>query len=88
MEAHCTTGARTIKSGTVPSGGLLLTAGADVQKDRIEVEIVGVGPRQGVLVRSTTACSKATPPGRRCGRSSRHCSTKRSQYVSGSNCRS
>lgn len=29
--------------GTVPSGGLLLTAGADVQRDRIEVEIVAWG---------------------------------------------
>ena len=29
--------------GTVPRGALLLTAGADVQKDRIEVEIVGWG---------------------------------------------
>ena len=31
--------------GTVPKGGLYLTAGADVQKDRIEVEIVAWGPR-------------------------------------------
>ncbi|MGP1397159.1 MAG: phage terminase large subunit family protein [Inquilinaceae bacterium] len=29
--------------GTVPTGGLYLTAGADVQKDRIEVEIVAWG---------------------------------------------
>ena len=27
------------KSGTVPAGGLFLTAGADVQKDRIEVDV-------------------------------------------------
>jgi phage terminase large subunit GpA-like protein len=27
------------KSGTVPTGGLFLTAGADVQKDRIEVDV-------------------------------------------------
>ena len=27
------------KSGTVPGGGLFLTAGADVQKDRIEVDV-------------------------------------------------
>jgi len=31
------------KVGTVPPGALFLTAGADVQKDRIEVEIVGWG---------------------------------------------
>ena len=31
------------KIGTVPDGVLFLTAGADVQKDRIEVEIVGWG---------------------------------------------
>ncbi|MDA0782406.1 MAG: phage terminase large subunit family protein [Proteobacteria bacterium] len=31
------------KIGEVPTGGLLLTAGADVQKDRIEVEIVAWG---------------------------------------------
>ncbi|HZT29511.1 MAG TPA: phage terminase large subunit family protein [Bryobacteraceae bacterium] len=31
------------KYGTVPRGGVLLTAGADVQKDRIEVEIVAWG---------------------------------------------
>ena len=29
--------------GTVPAGGLFLTGGADVQKDRIEVEIVAYG---------------------------------------------
>jgi phage terminase large subunit GpA-like protein len=29
--------------GTVPNGGLFLTAGADVQKDRIEVEVVAWG---------------------------------------------
>ena len=38
-----TTGARTYKIGTVPRGGLFLTAGADVQKDRIEVEIAAWG---------------------------------------------
>ncbi len=27
------------KSGTVPAGGLVLTAGADVQKDRIEIDV-------------------------------------------------
>ena len=32
--------------GKVPAGGLLLTAGADVQKDRIEVEIVAWGRNQ------------------------------------------
>jgi len=31
--------------GTVPKGGLVLTAGADVQMNRIEVEIVAWGPR-------------------------------------------
>jgi len=31
--------------GTVPKGVHVLTAGADVQKDRIEVEVVGWGPR-------------------------------------------
>ena len=31
------------KLGTVPRGGLFLAAGVDVQKDRIEVEIVGWG---------------------------------------------
>jgi phage terminase large subunit GpA-like protein len=31
------------KIGVVPSGGLVLTAGVDVQKDRIEVEIVAWG---------------------------------------------
>ena len=31
------------KIATVPSGAVLLTAGADVQKDRIEVEVVGWG---------------------------------------------
>ena len=30
--------------GTVPSGGLLLTAGCDVQRNRLEVEIVAWGP--------------------------------------------
>ena len=33
----------TYKIGIVPRGGVLLTAGADVQKDRIEVEIVAWG---------------------------------------------
>ncbi|MGI9548706.1 MAG: phage terminase large subunit family protein [Bdellovibrionales bacterium] len=32
------------KPGEVPSGGLYLTAGADVQRDRIEVEVVAHGP--------------------------------------------
>ena len=31
------------KLGTVPDGALFLTAGADVQRDRIEVEVVGWG---------------------------------------------
>jgi phage terminase large subunit GpA-like protein len=31
------------KIGTVPGGGLFLVAGADVQKDRIEVEVVAYG---------------------------------------------
>ncbi len=35
----------TYQAGTVPKGAVLLTAGADVQNDRIEVEIVGWGPR-------------------------------------------
>ena len=38
-----------------------------------------VGARQGVLVRSITACSRATPRARRCGRSSPACSTRRSR---------
>ena len=29
--------------GTVPNGGLFLTAGVDIQKDRIEVEVVAWG---------------------------------------------
>ena len=33
------TGARNGAAGTVPAGGLFLTAGADVQKDRIEVDV-------------------------------------------------
>ena len=36
-------------AGTVPMGGLFLTAGADVQKDRIEVDRLGLGPRAGEL---------------------------------------
>jgi phage terminase large subunit GpA-like protein len=32
--------------GTVPRGGLFLTAGADVQRDRIEVEVVAWGRRK------------------------------------------
>lgn len=32
--------------GRIPAGALYLTAGADVQKDRIEVEVVGWGRRQ------------------------------------------
>ena len=32
-----------LKTGIIPRGGLFLTAGADVQKDRIEVEIVAWG---------------------------------------------
>lgn len=35
------------KLGTVPRGGFFLTAGADVQRDRIEVEVVACGPRSG-----------------------------------------
>lgn len=31
--------------GTVPTGAYLLTAGVDVQQDRLEVEVVGWGPR-------------------------------------------
>ena len=33
------------KIGTVPSGAYVLTAGVDVQQDRLEVEVVGWGPR-------------------------------------------
>ncbi len=32
-----------LKTGIIPRGGLFLTAGADVQKDRIEVEVVAWG---------------------------------------------
>ncbi len=32
------------KTGMVPAGGLLLTCGVDVQKDRIEAEVVAWGP--------------------------------------------
>lgn len=32
------------KRGTVPAGAAVVTAGADVQRDRIEVELVGWGP--------------------------------------------
>jgi phage terminase large subunit GpA-like protein len=32
--------------GVVPSGGLFLTGGVDVQKDRLEVEVVAWGPRK------------------------------------------
>lgn len=41
--------------GTIPAGGLLLTAGADVQKDRIEVSVwaFGRGMRPGS---SSTGC--------------------------------
>jgi phage terminase large subunit GpA-like protein len=31
--------------GTVPPGGLVLTAGVDVQRDRLELEVVAWGPR-------------------------------------------
>lgn len=31
--------------GTVPAGGLVLTAGVDVQRDRLEAEVVAWGPR-------------------------------------------
>ena len=31
--------------GTVPKGGLFLTAGVDIQKDRIELEVVAWGAR-------------------------------------------
>ena len=37
------TGVRRTRSALVPRGGLFLTAGADVQKDRIEVEITAWG---------------------------------------------
>lgn len=34
----------TYQRGTVPAGAALLTAGVDIQRDRIELEIVGWGP--------------------------------------------
>ena len=34
------------KIGTVPAGALLLTAGADIQPDRIEIQVVGWGRRK------------------------------------------
>jgi phage terminase large subunit GpA-like protein len=37
------------KPGTVPAGGLFLTAGADVQKDRIEVDVWAWGRGLGKL---------------------------------------
>jgi phage terminase large subunit GpA-like protein len=36
--------------GVVPMGGLFLTAGVDVQKDRLECESGRLGPQQGKLV--------------------------------------
>lgn len=33
--------------GTVPAGGLILTAGVDVQRDRLEYEVVAWGPNGG-----------------------------------------
>jgi phage terminase large subunit GpA-like protein len=41
--SDCTSGARTTASALCPRGGLFLTAGVDVQKDRIEVEVVAWG---------------------------------------------
>ena len=38
--------------GTVPKGGLFLTAGADIQKDRIEVDVWAWGRGLEVIVRS------------------------------------
>ena len=46
--------------GTVPSGGLFLTAGADVQKDRIEVDVWAWG-RDSKAGSSITSSSTAGP---------------------------
>jgi phage terminase large subunit GpA-like protein len=54
--------------GTVPERGLFLTAGADVQKDRIEVDVWAWG-RGSKAGSSTTWCSKAAPAIRPAGSS-------------------
>ena len=48
--------------GSVPAGGLLLTAGADVQKDRIEVSIWAWGRNAGKL--AGRSCHHRRQPGR------------------------
>jgi phage terminase large subunit GpA-like protein len=55
--------------GIVPRGGLFLTAGADVQKDRIEVDVWAWG-RVSKAGSSTTSWSKADPRKLRPGKSS------------------
>ena len=57
------------KIGTVPRGGLFLTAGADVQKDRIEVEVVAWGRGKESWSVDYRVLEGDTVARRRCGRS-------------------
>ena len=46
--------------GSVPAGGLFLTSGVDVQRDRLEVEVVAWGRNHESW--SVATCTPATPP--------------------------
>ena len=61
-------------AGTVPEGGLILTAGADVQKDRIEVDVWAWGRGPGELARRSSRHRRRTGEAKRRGRRSRLCS--------------
>ena len=61
--------------GTVPAGGLFLTAGADVQKDRIEVSVWawGRGLEAGSSITSSSTAARRSP---RRGPRSPNCSAR------------
>ena len=62
------------KAGIVPAGGLFLTAGADVQKDRIEIDVWAWG-RDSKAGSSIMWSSKADRDSRQAGQSSTCCWT-------------
>lgn len=61
------------KLGAVPRGGMFLTAGADVQRDRIEVEVVAGRRAAKSRGRSITASSRVTRRARPSERNSPPC---------------
>ena len=75
-------------AGTVPEGGLILTAGADVQKDRIEVDVWAWGRGLESWLVDHVVIDGGPEHARSLGRRSRRCSAGPGRMRAARSCRS